>query len=625
MGCMESQPAEPEVPPPPTRPPVPKPPTKNNAKPKRAPVTPSIREQMINIHAKAAAGGHAGEKKGAQGPERLRNIFAAPLKMVADFVAPVHAKTPEQIKFIDGAVSDNFVFSSLSLKERRILIQAMEAYTVANSGTTIIQQGETGDYFYIVEMGAVDFQVDGKAVGQALPGHGFGELALLYDCPRAATCITAKANTKLWRVDQVTFRQILASGQISQDTKVKKVLQKVPFLKDLDEFYLSQLADGLSQITFSDGEIIVKKGASGDVFYIIESGKVKVTEIEIGDSKYSDQILKEGDYFGERAIITEEPRVANVKAHGGDVVVFALSRADFEKYLGSDQDLGDLISKSNDSRQLLERYEKDTLAGLLKDTTYKAGTVLITEGEEVKGDKQAIYWVRSGKVQLTSATSGGLNTILSEGGYFGADYLTTTDDAVISKVTVKVLDDADCTLAKLTMASIVNVISTKERLSPEKKKLVSKLNTSIAFTDLKKHRILGVGTFGQVWLVDGVIREKEVMASIDHPFILKLVNTYQDTSSLYMLLELVQGGELFSLLHPPDAVDGVPESSARFYAACILEGLSYMHQRKILYRDLKPENVLIDSDGYPVIVDLGFGTFRYTRNSSSSLFLDVII
>jgi serine/threonine protein kinase len=79
------------------------------------------------------------------------------------------------------------------------------------------------------------------------------------------------------------------------------------------------------------------------------------------------------------------------------------------------------------------------------------------------------------------------------------------------------------------------------------------------------------------------------MASIDHPFILKLVNTYQDTSSLYMLLELVQGGELFSLLHPPDAADGVPESSARFYAACILEGLSYMHQRKILYRDLKPE------------------------------------
>jgi hypothetical protein len=257
------------------------------------------------------------------------------------------------------------------------------------------------------------------------------------------------------------------------------------------------------------------------------------------------------------------------------------------------------------------------LAKLLKDTTYKAGTVLITEGEEMKRGTQAIYWVRSGKVQLTSATSGGVNTILSEGGYFGEDYLTTNDDPVFSKVTVKVLDDAECTLAKLTMASIVDVIADKGRLSPEKKKLASKLDKSIAFTDLKKHRILGVGTFGQVWLVssakpgmnkkayalkiqskrelimhgqvDGVIREKEVMASIDHPFILKLVNTYQDPSSLYMLLELVQGGELFSLLHPPDAVDGVPESSARFYAACILEGLSYMHQRKILYRDLKPE------------------------------------
>ena len=63
-----------------------------------------------------------------------------------------------------------------------------------------------------------------------------------------------------------------------------------------------------------------------------------------------------------------------------------------------------------------------------------------------------------------------------------------------------------------------------------------------------------------------------------------------------MVLELVQGGELFSVIHT-DSMDGVPNGHARFYAACILESLSHLHMRNIAYRDLKPENVLVDAKG----------------------------
>jgi len=95
------------------------------------------------------------------------------------------------------------------------------------------------------------------------------------------------------------------------------------------------------------------------------------------------------------------------------------------------------------------------------------------------------------------------------------------------------------------------------------------------------------------------------MAQINHPFVIKLVNAFQDNTFLYMVLEMYQGGELFSVIH--QGVDkGLPTKHGIFYAACILEGLDYMHQRKILYRDLKPENVLLGNDGYCVIVDLGF-------------------
>jgi protein kinase A len=160
--------------------------------------------------------------------------------------------------------------------------------------------------------------------------------------------------------------------------------------------------------------------------------------------------------------------------------------------------------------------------------------------------------------------------------------------------------------------------------------ITSKLDRSIKIKDLAKFRILGVGTFGKVWLVshkkthvpyalkmlnkreiighhqvDGVIREKNIMSSIDHPFVVNLICTFQDDRSLYMLIELVQGGELFSVIHT-ETRDGVPNANSRFYAACILESLSHLHHRHICYRDLKPENILIDSKGYCVLVDLGF-------------------
>ena len=83
-----------------------------------------------------------------------------------------------------------------------------------------------------------------------------------------------------------------------------------------------------------------------------------------------------------------------------------------------------------------------------------------------------------------------------------------------------------------------------------------------------------------------VMNEKAIMAKLRHPFIINLAGTYQDADFLYMLLGIVQGGELFSLMHTPTR-DGVPEAQAKFYGACIAEGLAFMHRRGFVYRDLK--------------------------------------
>ena len=75
-----------------------------------------------------------------------------------------------------------------------------------------------------------------------------------------------------------------------------------------------------------------------------------------------------------------------------------------------------------------------------------------------------------------------------------------------------------------------------------------------------------------------------------------------------MVTSLLPGGELESAI--PD--NGFSENTARFYAVGILEALTYMHRKHIIHRDVKPENVLLNFKGYPVLIDLGFGTYVLT-------------
>jgi len=93
------------------------------------------------------------------------------------------------------------------------------------------------------------------------------------------------------------------------------------------------------------------------------------------------------------------------------------------------------------------------------------------------------------------------------------------------------------------------------------------------------------------------------MEQLDHPFLVRLYATYKDKDRLYFLLEPALGGELFSVLREKPLFD---EPTARFFAACVVSAFEYMHSKNIIYRDLKPENLLLDKQGYLKVTDFGF-------------------
>ena len=165
------------------------------------------------------------------------------------------------------------------------------------------------------------------------PGEAFGELSLLYNAPRAAT-IKAKTDADLWMLDRQTFNFIVKGAAAKKREKYEEFLKKVKILSNMDEYERQKLADALKEEWHEAGDYVIKEGDDGNIFYLVMSGEAIATKtMELGKPPVQVFQYKEGDYFGERALIKNEPRAANIIAKT-QLQVVSLDRQSFKRLLG---------------------------------------------------------------------------------------------------------------------------------------------------------------------------------------------------------------------------------------------------------------------------------------------------
>jgi CRP-like cAMP-binding protein len=213
------------------------------------------------------------------------------------------------------------LFATMDAAEIELLCSRLRAEHLA-PGRVIIRQGDRGDRFYIVRRGHVEVtQTDSRGVSEVVNqldrGDYFGELALLRDAPRNATCRTTVPTEVLSLSRQDFDRLVKARFDLRQkvDRSIAQVelLRRVPLFAELDAQQLRLVAAQLQAETCEPGEVVMHQGEIGATFYVIESGQVRVSVTQDGKQRTVAERGR-GEYVGEIALLLQVPRTATVTA-----------------------------------------------------------------------------------------------------------------------------------------------------------------------------------------------------------------------------------------------------------------------------------------------------------------------
>lgn len=223
-------------------------------------------------------------KKKAKGPRASVSAEAfGAFNKKEDFKPRIIPKSAEAMESIMEKIEKSFMFSGLDDKEKKIVADAMDEQKF-HKNEVVIKEGDEGDSLYVVASGTLSCtkifkgNTEPTFLKRYEPGEAFGELALLYNAPRAATIFSDDDST-LYGLDRQTFNHIVKDAAIRKRDKYEAFLKKVSLLETMDDYERSQVSEAFKEEKYKAGEMIIKEGDAGDKLYFIMEGECVATKV----------------------------------------------------------------------------------------------------------------------------------------------------------------------------------------------------------------------------------------------------------------------------------------------------------------------------------------------------------
>lgn len=257
----------------------------------------------------------------------------------ANFQPKIVEKDSNTKELIRDLLSKSFLFMNLEPKDMQIIINAMSIRKV-KAEEQIIKQGDDGFELYIVGSGKLkctkrfpETPDNETFLKNYNVGEYFGELALLYNAPRAAS-IFALTDSVLYTLDRECFNYIVKDSAIKHREKFETFLSQVELLSSLSDYERSKICDCLKIGFYEPNQRIIREGEKGNTFFLIIEGEALAVKINPANGKEEPVMdYREKMYFGELALLKDEPRAASVVAKT-KVKVASIDRNAFKRLLG---------------------------------------------------------------------------------------------------------------------------------------------------------------------------------------------------------------------------------------------------------------------------------------------------
>mmetsp|Transcript_32778 Transcript_32778/g.92493 ORF Transcript_32778/g.92493 Transcript_32778/m.92493 type:complete len:873 (-) Transcript_32778:154-2772(-) len=496
--------------------------------------------------------------------------------------------------------------------------------------------------------------------------YGAPRWATMTAMERCSVWVISQANFKIAQQDlQRAVTPILGKNQEDEQLIMQALSKNLNLqrLVTLSEAHLRDLVRIAWRETLPEGQVLMREGdLNADALYIVSSGRLEFRGTEPfealshGETSHLTRAAHSGERrptgveeetvrefgrglcFGEISMLYCAPRFATVTALE-PVTLFAIDRSNFQfvqTQAVEDEFMGRVkYLESLDIMQQFSKDDKDKMASVMDNMRLKKDTVLSQQGEVCS----ALYILCKGSVaKLRDGQEEGslqADPDSGEAHFIGAEDVVRAGE---NEVTVKVTSDS-ATCLVLQRQEFTKVwgrlvegfeFPTFERShgTPDAK-APKKEENSLNLAALKKIGLLGCGALGPVELHRHsktkdlyalktmskglivqkgfrgcVMREKMLYTEVISPFIVRYFSFFRDDQSLHFLLEVALGGELASLYQRDPRCHG-SNRHAKFYAAGVVLALEHLHKRKIVFRNIKPQNVLLSQRGHPKITDMG--------------------